>query len=238
MTLDGEPIRLGPGRLAAGTDRRPAPAGQRRYRRRRMSSSTSARSRRGRNSATSTPSSWPTRRRPLPDVGGPEVSRRAVITGVGVVAPGGLGREAFWDQLTAGRTATRTISLFDPTGFRSRIAAEVRLRPARRRAQSHQEIRRMDRAAQFAVVVHPGGADRQRPAAGGLSTRPGSRSASAARSAARWAWRRSTRSSPTVGKHWLVDHRLRGAAPVRATWCRAPSRSRWPGWSAPRARWR
>ncbi|HTI20738.1 MAG TPA: beta-ketoacyl-[acyl-carrier-protein] synthase family protein [Kutzneria sp.] len=76
---------------------------------------------------------------------------RAVITGIGVVAPGGIGREAFWDLLTAGRTATRTISLFDPTGFRSRIAAECDFDPAAA-GLSPQQIRRMDRAAQFAIV--------------------------------------------------------------------------------------
>ena len=42
-------------------------------------------------------------------------ARRVVVTGVGVVAPGGIGTKQFWDLLTAGRTATRTISLFDAT---------------------------------------------------------------------------------------------------------------------------
>jgi len=79
------------------------------------------------------------------------VTGRAVITGIGVIAPGGIGREPFWDLLTAGRTATRTISLFDPTGFRSRIAAECDFDPAAA-GLSPQQIRRMDRAGQFAVV--------------------------------------------------------------------------------------
>ncbi|HEX6871579.1 MAG TPA: beta-ketoacyl-[acyl-carrier-protein] synthase family protein [Micromonosporaceae bacterium] len=77
--------------------------------------------------------------------------RRVMITGIGVLAPGGLGRKAFWDLLAAGRTATRGISLFDPTGFRSRIAAECDFDPAAE-GLSPQEIRRMDRAGQFAVV--------------------------------------------------------------------------------------
>jgi act minimal PKS ketosynthase (KS/KS alpha) len=74
-----------------------------------------------------------------------------VITGVGVVAPGGLSREAFWDLLTAGRTATRTITLFDATNFRSRVAAECDF-DAKAAGLSPQEIRRMDRAGQLAVV--------------------------------------------------------------------------------------
>ena len=51
-------------------------------------------------------------------------ARRVVVTGIGVVAPGGTGREAFWELITAGRPATRRITLFDPSRFRSRIAAE------------------------------------------------------------------------------------------------------------------
>ncbi|MGW2255604.1 beta-ketoacyl-[acyl-carrier-protein] synthase family protein [Kitasatospora sp. NPDC001660] len=78
--------------------------------------------------------------------------RRAVITGVGVVAPGGIGRQAYWDLLSAGRTATRRISLFDPAGFRSQVAAECDFDP-QAAGLGPREIRRMDRAAQFAVVA-------------------------------------------------------------------------------------
>jgi act minimal PKS ketosynthase (KS/KS alpha) len=77
--------------------------------------------------------------------------RRVVVTGIGVVAPGGIGTKAFWELLTAGRTATRTITLFDPTGFRSRVGAECDFDPDAE-GLTPQEIRRMDRAAQFAVV--------------------------------------------------------------------------------------
>ncbi|WP_344477142.1 beta-ketoacyl-[acyl-carrier-protein] synthase family protein [Nonomuraea monospora] len=77
--------------------------------------------------------------------------RRVALTGLGVVAPGGTGRKAFWELLTAGRTATRTISMFDAGAFRSRIAAECDFDPAAE-GLSAREIRRMDRAAQFAVV--------------------------------------------------------------------------------------
>ncbi|MFI9561090.1 beta-ketoacyl-[acyl-carrier-protein] synthase family protein [Nonomuraea endophytica] len=77
--------------------------------------------------------------------------RRVALTGIGVVAPGGTGRKAFWELLTAGRTATRTISMFDAGAFRSRIAAECDFDPAAE-GLSAREIRRMDRAAQLAVV--------------------------------------------------------------------------------------
>lgn len=78
-------------------------------------------------------------------------AEKAVITGIGVVAPGAVGREAFWELLAAGRTATRRITCFDPAAFRSRIAAEVDFDPGAC-GLTHQEVRRMDRAAQFAVV--------------------------------------------------------------------------------------
>lgn len=77
--------------------------------------------------------------------------RRVAVTGIGVVAPGGTGRKAFWELLTAGRTATRAVSLFDAGGFRSRIAAECDFDPVAE-GLGVREIRRMDRAAQFAVV--------------------------------------------------------------------------------------
>jgi act minimal PKS ketosynthase (KS/KS alpha) len=79
-------------------------------------------------------------------------TRRVVITGVGVTAPDGVGTKNFWSLLSEGRTATRRISSFDPSSFRSQVAAEIDFDP-----QLHglgpQEIRRMDRAAQFAVVT-------------------------------------------------------------------------------------
>ncbi|MFI9168500.1 beta-ketoacyl-[acyl-carrier-protein] synthase family protein [Streptomyces lincolnensis] len=78
--------------------------------------------------------------------------RRVVITGMEVLAPGGVGTGAFWDLLTDGRTATRTISFFDPAPFRSRVAAEIDFVPEDHGLTPH-DVRRMDRAAQFAVVA-------------------------------------------------------------------------------------
>src|SRR5687768_13940169 len=78
--------------------------------------------------------------------------RRVVITGMGALAPGGLGTKEFWQLLTDGRTATRRITLFDPAAFRSQVAAEVDFDPAAH-GLTAQQVRRMDRAAQFAVVA-------------------------------------------------------------------------------------
>ncbi|WP_330310754.1 beta-ketoacyl-[acyl-carrier-protein] synthase family protein [Streptomyces sp. NBC_00523] len=93
----------------------------------------------------------------------PGQERRVVITGVGVTAPGALGTKDFWRLISDGRTATRRISLFDPSPFRSQVAAEVDFDPELA-GLGPQEVRRMDRAAQFAVVtareaVHDSGLD-------------------------------------------------------------------------------
>ncbi|HEY0593151.1 MAG TPA: beta-ketoacyl-[acyl-carrier-protein] synthase family protein [Thermoanaerobaculia bacterium] len=50
---------------------------------------------------------------------------RIVITGVGAVAPNGLGREAYFASVAAGRSGVRPISLFDPSLLSARIAGEV-----------------------------------------------------------------------------------------------------------------
>ncbi|MEU6540034.1 beta-ketoacyl-[acyl-carrier-protein] synthase family protein [Streptomyces sp. NPDC047000] len=78
--------------------------------------------------------------------------RRVAVTGVGVVAPGGIGIPAFWDLLSGGRTATRGITFFDPSGLRSRIAAECDFEPAAHGLDA-EEIERCDRYIQFALVA-------------------------------------------------------------------------------------
>ncbi|GAA4545591.1 beta-ketoacyl-[acyl-carrier-protein] synthase family protein [Amycolatopsis samaneae] len=75
-----------------------------------------------------------------------------MVTGIGVVAPGGVGTKPFWELLTAGRTATRRISLFDPAQFRSRVAAECDFDPVAA-GLGRRQIRAWDRTAQFAVVA-------------------------------------------------------------------------------------
>ncbi|MFF3911450.1 beta-ketoacyl-[acyl-carrier-protein] synthase family protein [Streptomyces sp. NPDC001848] len=78
--------------------------------------------------------------------------RRVAITGMEVLAPGGLGLSRFWSLLSEGRTATRGITFFDASPFRSRVAAEMDF-DAEEHGLTPQEVRRMDRAAQFAVVA-------------------------------------------------------------------------------------
>ena len=80
------------------------------------------------------------------------MTRRVAVTGIGIVAPGGIGVPAFWDLLAAGRTATRGITFFDPSGLRSRIAAECDFDPAASGLDAEQTAR-CDRYIQFALAA-------------------------------------------------------------------------------------
>lgn len=51
--------------------------------------------------------------------------RRVWITGLGLITPIGMGRAAFWNGLRAGRSPVRRIDRFDPSPFRSQVAAQV-----------------------------------------------------------------------------------------------------------------
>ena len=77
--------------------------------------------------------------------------RRVVITGVGVVTPIGTAAQGLWEGLESRASAVRTITRFDPTPFRSRMAAEIPdFRP-----QDHldaKRAKRLDRFSQLAVT--------------------------------------------------------------------------------------
>lgn len=53
------------------------------------------------------------------------VMRRVVVTGLGVVAPNGIGKDAFWSACRQGRSGVGPIRSFDASGHPVKIAAEV-----------------------------------------------------------------------------------------------------------------
>ena len=55
----------------------------------------------------------------------PDRSRRAVVTGLGVVAANGIGTDAWWDATLAGTSGIKRISRFDPSRYATRFAGEV-----------------------------------------------------------------------------------------------------------------
>ena len=55
----------------------------------------------------------------------PEHERRAVITGLGVVAPNGIGTDKWWKATQAGKSGIGRIKHFDPSGYSTQLAGEV-----------------------------------------------------------------------------------------------------------------
>ena len=79
-------------------------------------------------------------------------SRRVVITGLGVVAPNGIGKDAFWANLVAGKSAVDYITAFDPSPYPCQVAAEIK----DFKATDFMRARRakvMARFSQFAVAA-------------------------------------------------------------------------------------
>jgi 3-oxoacyl-[acyl-carrier-protein] synthase II len=54
-----------------------------------------------------------------------ETGRRVVVTGMGIIAPSGIGVDALWSTLRRGDSVVRPITRFDVSGYPVRIAAEV-----------------------------------------------------------------------------------------------------------------
>jgi len=77
---------------------------------------------------------------------------RVVVTGLGAVTPVGIGVEAFWQGLQAGKNGVARITHFDPTGFRSTLAAEVKEFDPLQWIDK-KSIERMDRFTVFAVAA-------------------------------------------------------------------------------------
>ncbi len=80
------------------------------------------------------------------------MSRRVVVTGVGLVSALGIGTEETWQAVRAGRNGIGTITQFDATEFACRIAGEVKnFDPAT--YIEKKEIKKMGRFIQFAIAA-------------------------------------------------------------------------------------
>jgi 3-oxoacyl-[acyl-carrier-protein] synthase II len=80
------------------------------------------------------------------------MSRRVVVTGVGLVSPLGVGTAANWDALLAGRSGIGPITHFDAAQFACRIAGEV---PGFDPLQfvEKKDVKKMDVFIQFAIAA-------------------------------------------------------------------------------------
>ena len=79
------------------------------------------------------------------------MKKRVVITGIGILAPNGTGKEAFWQALIEGKSGIGTVTSFKTDDFPTKIAGEVRdFDPGK--FFDRKEAKRMDRFTQFAVA--------------------------------------------------------------------------------------
>ncbi|MBO0778555.1 MAG: beta-ketoacyl-[acyl-carrier-protein] synthase family protein [Ktedonobacteraceae bacterium] len=81
----------------------------------------------------------------------PFPARRVVITGLGVIAPNGIGKEAFWQSCVRGQSGLKPITRFDARALPARIAGEVTDFDAHELGLTEEEARLGDRATQFAL---------------------------------------------------------------------------------------
>ena len=80
------------------------------------------------------------------------MSRRVVVTGVGLLTPLGIGTDESWQAICDGKNGISRIEQFDPTGFACRIAGEVKnFDPAR--FIERKEIKKMGRFIQFGIAA-------------------------------------------------------------------------------------
>jgi len=78
------------------------------------------------------------------------MDRRVVITGLGVIAPNGIGKDAFWEAIVHGKSGVDRIKSFDTSEYDTKIAAEVSdFDPLNYIEKS--VAKRVDRFAQFGI---------------------------------------------------------------------------------------
>ncbi len=78
--------------------------------------------------------------------------RRVVITGLGVIAPNGIGKDTFWQNLVAGKSGIDYITAFDPSPYPCHVAGEVRdFDP--KAFMTARRAKTMGRFSQFAVAA-------------------------------------------------------------------------------------
>jgi 3-oxoacyl-[acyl-carrier-protein] synthase II len=80
------------------------------------------------------------------------LSRRVVVTGIGLVTPVAVGTEESWQGLRSGRSGIKNITAFDATAFACRIAGEIRDFSPEQFIE-RKELKKMGRFIQFAIAA-------------------------------------------------------------------------------------
>ena len=81
------------------------------------------------------------------------MEKRVVITGLGAVTPVGIGKEAFYEALLAGKSGIGPITHFDASEYATRIAGEVKDFDITQFGVEKKEARRMDRSSAFSIAA-------------------------------------------------------------------------------------
>jgi 3-oxoacyl-[acyl-carrier-protein] synthase II len=79
-------------------------------------------------------------------------SRRVVVTGIGLVSSLGIGTDANWEALCAGRSGIGPITRFDASAFSTRIAGEVKNFDPLQFIEK-KDVKKMDIFIQFAIAA-------------------------------------------------------------------------------------
>ncbi len=80
------------------------------------------------------------------------MTRRVVVTGVGVVTSLGRSIETFWERLLRGDSGVGPITLFDVSGYRVQFGGQVPWNGEEEGIANPKELRRLDRFTQFAMA--------------------------------------------------------------------------------------
>lgn len=80
------------------------------------------------------------------------MKKRVVVTGVGVLAPNGAGKESFWEGMISGRSGIRKVTAFDVSQFRSQVVAEIKDFDPSSWGLSREQVSRMDRYVQLSLA--------------------------------------------------------------------------------------
>lgn len=78
--------------------------------------------------------------------------RRVVVTGIGPIAPNGIGKDEYWSALSTGRSGIARITGFDPSDYSSQIAGEITgFDPER--FMEPKEARRLDNFCRYGIAA-------------------------------------------------------------------------------------
>jgi 3-oxoacyl-(acyl-carrier-protein) synthase len=137
------------------------------------------------------------------------LTRRVVVTGIGMVSALGIGTDASWKGLLAGKSGVTRITRFDASAYAAQIAAEVQdFDPLQ--FVDKKDVKTMDVFIQYAVAASQFAMDDAKlaiTAENAERSTAGSRAGSSAASRARAASRRTTRTSSARPSNWAMRSR-------------------------------